>query len=112
VKLGNDTIVVVTRQQTGIDRYHNPVMQDVYTEVRWCSVTPSASTEPGDQSAPRLQGLDLLAPPSTVMDSTSRVIFPATATQGDPPWTGPRYEVDGDVGQWGTAVQAHLVRSH
>jgi hypothetical protein len=66
----------------------------------------------GDQSAPRLQGLNLLAPPATVMDSSSRVIYPATATGGDPPWTGPRYEVDGDVGQWSTAVQAHLIRSH
>lgn len=113
VKLGDDTIVLVSREPTGqTDRYGNDVLAGAFAEVPWCLVTPATSSEPGDQSSPRIVGLDLLAPPGTPVDAADAVIFPASAT-GDPkqPWAGPRYEVDGDVGVWEDCVQARLSRS-
>lgn len=113
MKLGNHTIVLLSREATGQrDRYNAPILRDVYSEHRWCSVTPTSSSEPGDQSAPRVQGLQLLAPKGTPLDAAAAVIWPATATDNpDAPWTGPRYEVIGDVGIWDHCVQAELSRS-
>lgn len=113
VKLGDQTIVLVTREPTGdVDRYGNDVVADAYAAVEFCLVTPGQSTEPGDQSSARVAGLDLLAPPGTPIDAAQAVIYPATAT-GDPqaPYTGPRWEVDGDAGFWEDSVQAHLTRA-
>jgi hypothetical protein len=115
VKLGNDRLVLVHRTPTGQrDRYGKPIMVETFTLVRWCSVTPETSTEPGDQSAPQIKGLLALAPPGTAFDSADAVIYPPTADDDDPavPWTGPEYEVTGDPGVWGRCVQAHLERAH
>lgn len=113
VKLGNDTIVVVTRTPSGQeDDWGNPVLVDSYLPVRWCQVSPATSSESPDRAVPTISGLTVLAPPSTPLGAVDAVIWPATATEDpDNPWTGPRYEVVGDPGDWGTAVQAHLQRS-
>lgn len=113
MKLGDHTIVLVGRAPTGqTDRYGQDVLVDTYTAVEWCLVTPGGSTEPADQSSARLSGLDLLAPAGTPVDAADAVIWPATATDNpDQPWTGPRYEVDGDVGDWGELIQARLTRA-
>lgn len=111
MKLGNDMIVVVDQEPTGDeDAYGNAIMAPAYTEVRWCQVTPGTSQEAGDRSVPTISGLTVLAPPSTVIKATSEVIWPATATGGDPAWSGPTYQVVGDPGQWRTALQVHLER--
>lgn len=112
MKLGNDRIVIVTRTATGqVDERGNDVMVDSFTEVRWCSVTPGVAQESPDRAVPSISGLTVLAPPTAPLDIAAAVIYPATAT-GDPdaPWSGPRYEVKGDPGDWGACVQAHLER--
>lgn len=112
MKLGNDTIVVVTQTPTGEeDARGNPVLAASYTMVRWCQVSPGVSQEAGDRSTPTISGLDVLAPPKTTIGATAEVIYPATATGSDPPWSGPRFEVVGDPGNWGTALQFHLERA-
>lgn len=114
MKLGNDTIVLVARTPTGErDSRGNEITTEVFTEVRWCSVTPGTSSESSDQSVPRVKGLQVLAPrgPADQLQAVDAVIYPPAA-QSDPeqPWTGPRYEVAGDVGLWDEAVQAQLER--
>lgn len=111
MKLGNDTIVVVTRTATGQDERGNDLLTDSFTEVRWCQVAPGVSQESPNRAVPTLSGLDVLAPPTAPLDIAAAVIYPAAANDDpDEPWTGPRYEVQGDVGDWGTALQAHLER--
>lgn len=111
MKLGNDRIVIVTRTASGTDDRGNDVMVESFTEVRWCSVSPGVTSESMDRAVPTISGLTVLAPPAAPLDIAAAVIYPAAAT-GDPgtPWSGPRYEVQGDPGNWGTAVQAHLER--
>ncbi len=113
MKLGNDTIVLVTRELTGErDRYGSDVVRDVYSEWRWCLVTPTTATEPEGQTAARVTGLQVLAPRRVPLSAAAAVIWPATATTDpDKPWDGPSYEVDGDVGDWRTYQQAQLTRS-
>lgn len=110
MKLGDDTIVLVLREPTGArDRYGQGVLRDVYLQVDWCLVTPTGSAEAEDQSTAKVTGLQLLAAPGTPIGAAAAVIWPPTATD-DPnqPWSGPRYEVDGDVGDWGELLQAQL----
>lgn len=114
MKLGDQTIVLVDQQPTGQhDRYGSDILGPVYTEVQWCLVTPAGSSETGDQSAARISGLQLLAPPGTAVDAADAVIYPFTKTVvgGQPVYDGPRYQVDGDVGVWEDSVQAQLTRA-
>lgn len=110
MKLGNDRIVIVTRTASGTDDRGNDVMVESFTEVRWCSVSPGVTSESMDRAVPTISGLTVLAPPAAPLDIAAAVIWPAFATGGDPAWSGPRYEVVGDPGNWGTAVQVHLER--
>lgn len=112
VKLGDHTIVLLTRVPTGErGRYGDDVLRDVFTEVRWCLVTPAGSSEAEDQGTAKVTGLQLLAPPGTPVDAAAAVIWPPVATENpDEPFTGPRYEVDGDVGIWEESVQARLTK--
>lgn len=111
MKLGNDRIVIVTRTPSGTDDRGNDVMVESFTEVRWCSVSPGVTSESMNRAVPTISGLTVLAPPGAPLDIAAAVIYPAFAT-GDPavPWSGRRYEVVGDPGDWGMAMQAHLER--
>lgn len=99
MKLGDDTIVLRKRQVTGRDRYGNDVTSDVDSEVRWCSVTPTTTTEADDRAVPRVTGLQLLAPPGTDLESADAIL-----------WRGRVYEIDGEAGDWDECVQAQLRR--
>jgi hypothetical protein len=112
VKLGDHTIVLVAREPSGQrDAYGNDILTDVFTEHPWCLVTPTLMQEPAERTRARISGLQLLAPAGVPIAAADAVIWPPTAT-GDPaaPFTGPRYEVDGDVGDWGDFLEARLTR--
>lgn len=113
MKLGNDTIALVVEVATGQrDRLNNPVLKDVVTEHRWCLVTPDGSSEAEDQTVAKVTGLQLLAPRGVPVTYAKQVIFPFTKTVvgGEPVYSGPRYQVDGDVGDWGDTLQARLTK--
>lgn len=112
MKLGDHMIVLVIRQPSGErDAYGNVVMAEVFTEHRGCLVTPMVMQEPVERTSPRISGMQLLAPAAVPVGAADAVIWPPAAT-GDPmrPFTGPEYEVDGDVGDWGEFIEARLTR--
>lgn len=99
MKLGDEVIVLRKRQVTGRDGYGNDVTEDVDTEVAWCSVTPTTSSEADDRGVPRVSGLHLLAPPDTDVEAADAVLY-----------RGRSYEVDGEAGFWAECVEAQLRR--
>lgn len=100
MKLGDDTIVLRKRQVTGRDDYGNDVTENVDTDVPWCSVTPTTSSEADDRGVPRVTGLHLLAPPDTDVEAADAVVY-----------RGREYEVDGEAGIWDECVEAQLRRT-
>lgn len=126
MKLGNHT-VGIRRRVPRLDGSGNPVRSPigapvvdvVDVKVRWCLVTPSMkrrqdNEEPEDRSAPMISGTDLLAPPGTDVTAGDVVVWPITGESspgGVLTLTGPVYQVVGDPGAWGDAVEVRLRKS-
>lgn len=100
MKLGDDTILLRRRLVVSQDDYGNDVTENVDSEVRWCSVTPTTSSESDDRAVPRVSGLHLLAPAGTDVEAADAIGY-----------RGRWYEVDGEAGIWDECVEAQLRRA-
>lgn len=113
IKLGDHTVVVQrqVRQGTDTDDYGNPVLAPQWRELRWCQFSPTRASEGNDRSAPAISGATLLAPPQSAADleAADVILYPFTR-QPDGAYTGRRWEVLGEVGQWDEAVECQLRR--
>ena len=114
MSLGPHVIGLRKREVTGKNKYNVDITVSVDVEVAGCLVTPTRSTESDDRAAPRIAGLQLLAPPGTDLDAVDAVIWPITSrtvVDGRLQLAGRLYEVDGEAGIWDECVEAQLRRS-
>jgi hypothetical protein len=116
VKLGDHRVVARKRVVIGGDDYGNDVVRDVDTLVRWCSVTPTRSTENETRSAPAVAGATVVAPVAArVIEAADAILWPITGeakdADGRTVYTGRQWEVVGDVGQWDTYTEFQIRRA-
>lgn len=87
-----ETVTILTRTETGTDRYGNPTFAwpAPGVDVDGCAVAPRSATEPaqvGRQAV--ITGLTVYMPPGTVVGPYDRLSL-----------RGVTYEVDGEAGEW------------
>lgn len=87
-----ETVTVLARTQTGVDRYGKPVYgwPGPGVEVAGCAVAPRSSEEPtevGRQAV--ITGLQVYLPPGTEIAPSDRLVV-----------RGETFEVEGDAGEW------------
>ena len=113
LKPGADTVVLKKAQDhaTDTDDYGNPTRGYVYREIRWCLVTPARSSEPFVRNSPSITGSNLIAPPGTARDIESAdEILTHWTKHPDGTYTGRRWEILGEVGDWSESVECLLRR--
>jgi hypothetical protein len=113
VKLGDHTVVLEKSVEDweNTDDYGNPTKGKVFREIRWCLLTPARSSEDQSRTSPSISGANLIAPPSTARDiETSNVIISHWTKNPDGTYSGRRWEVLGEVGQWDLVVEVLLRR--
>jgi hypothetical protein len=113
VKLGDHTVVLEKNVDDwdNHDEYGNPTRGKVFREIRWCQLTPTRSSEDQSRTSPSISGATLMAPPSTARDiETSNVIISHWTKLPDGTYSGRRWEVLGEVGQWDISVEVQLRR--
>lgn len=116
MKLGEHTVLL----ETPVDDWEhrdpdtgNPTRTYAYTEIPWCSFTPTRSSEDFTRTSPAISGATLLAPPEygPAIVAASVIIYPFSAEVGpDGRRLGTRWETVGDVGLWDEATEAQLRR--
>lgn len=87
-----EDVTILSRVQTGTDRYGNPVYDwpSPGTTVRGCAVAPRTSEEPTQiNRMPVYDGMTVYAPPGTAVGPHDRIVV-----------RGVLYEVDGEAGDW------------
>lgn len=87
-----ETVTVLTRTQTGVDRYGKPIYgwPGPGVEIAGCAVAPRTSEEPvqvGRQAV--ITGLQVYLPPGVEIGPYDRLLI-----------RGDTYEVEGDTGEW------------
>lgn len=113
VKLGEDVVVLesVTEDWGNRDDFGNPAKVATYTELRWCQLTPTRSSESDERTTPTISGATLLAPPMTGIQITSADVILTDWTKTGETYTGRRWQVDGEIGEWPDCVEVQLRRA-
>ena len=116
IKLGDDVVVLEKNVSDWNQRddYGNPAKGKVYRELRWCLLTPARSSEPFDRGSPAVTGANLLVPPTDRqlpldIEAADAIISHWTRA-ADGTYTGRRWEILGEVGQWEEALECLLRR--
>jgi hypothetical protein len=115
-KLGDHIVVLEQDAPTGAeDEYGNAVSGKTWLEVHWSQITPAYSTEPTNRNSPSVVGMNWLAPPEWAnrIMAADRVLWPWTRVNmpdGSVEYTGRRWDVIGEIGQWDEAVEVQLGR--
>ena len=87
-----ETVTILTRTETGTDRYGKPVYDwpEPGAQVHGCAVAPRSSIEPAEIArTPVYEGLAVYMPPGVSVTPYDRLVIRGTV-----------YEVDGDPGDW------------
>jgi len=87
-----ETVTILERVQTGVDRYGKPVYEwpEPGVEVAGCAVAPRMSEEPAEVNRNRvITGLTVYLPPGTQITPHDRLVV-----------RGVTYEVVGEPGDW------------
>ena len=113
--MGEDRLAVRSREVVGRDpNYGNDITADVDTLVRWCSVTPTRSSESTDRSAPAIAGATVLAPvKAATIEQADAIVWPITGQKevdGRVVYEGRVWEVSGEVGDWQTYTEVQIRR--
>lgn len=68
-----ETVILITREQTGVDRYNKPVYSDVETSVDGVGVAPSTSTtDPATGAIITTGSMALYLPPNVTCGPDAR----------------------------------------
>jgi hypothetical protein len=113
VKLGDHTVVLEKSVDDwgNADDYGNPARGKVFRELRWCSLTPTRSSEDQSRTSPSISGATLYATKRSAHDvETSNVIISHWTKNEDGTYTGRRWEVIGEVGVWDACIEVQLRR--
>jgi hypothetical protein len=115
VKLGEERVAVRSRTKVDSDDYGNDVFEVTDTLLRWCSVTPARSTEPDGRTSPAIAGATLFASTrARTIEAADAIIWPISGAhlddQGRTVYEGREWEVQGEVGDWGSFIEAQIRR--
>lgn len=85
-----ETVVIKRQEQTGVDRYGNPVFSWTETPVPGCAIAPGTSLEPAQVDRSEvITGWLVYFPPLTDVRASDRLVA-----------RGRELEVDGEPGDW------------
>jgi len=102
---GWDEVAVTVERSAGTDRYGNQLPGGTSHRIDGCLIAPRSSEERTDRQATVITGRSLYAPPGADLRSQDVVVFSASPQPSDPRW-----QVDGEPGDWGVGLEAVLTR--
>lgn len=114
MKLGDDTVLLlhlVADSSTRNPDTGAPITTEVPTEIEYCSITPAKPSEDQTRTGPAITGSTLYAPAGTgtAIATADAILFPYTRLP-DGSYTGRRWEIVGEVGDWEECVEVGLRR--
>lgn len=114
MKLGDDTVLLLHVVEDFGNRDPDtgaPARSEVPTEIDYCSITPARPSEDQSRTGPAISGSTLLAPEGTgtQIATADAILYPFTKLP-DGTYTGRRWEIVGEVGDWEDCVEVLLRR--
>lgn len=114
MKLGDETVLLLhqVEDQTNVNPNTGAAaVVEVPTEIEFCAFTPARASEDQSRTGPAISGATLLAPPGTgARIATADAILHPYTRLPDGTYTGKRWEIVGEVGDWDECVEVQLRR--
>lgn len=112
MKIGDDTVVLVHKVATGQkDAYGQRTSTPSYVVIPRCMFAPTRTQIDENRGVPSINGATLITQPTyaDLIAQADHVLYPATPA-GNGAWTGPAWELVGDVGRWKQSTEVFLRR--